>query len=68
MPHLTPPPPPPAQGLVRVYTKKVGSKPDFGDPVVLRCVLLWCGGTEVCAAGLLTALRLPPRPAPPPPS
>ena len=24
------------QGLVRVYTKKVGHKPDFGDPVVLR--------------------------------
>ena len=22
-------------GLVRVYTKKVGSKPDFGDPIVL---------------------------------
>ena len=28
------------QGLVRVYTKKTGSKPDFGDPVVLR----WAGG------------------------
>ena len=26
----------PWQGLVRVYTKKVGHKPDFGDPVVLR--------------------------------
>lgn len=26
----------PMQGLVRVYTKKVGHKPDFGDPVVLR--------------------------------
>ena len=28
--------PRPAQGLVRVYTKKVGNKPDFGEPVVLR--------------------------------
>lgn len=27
------------QGLVRVYTKKVGNKPDFGDPVVLRWVV-----------------------------
>jgi ribosome-interacting GTPase 1 len=22
-------------GLVRIYTKKTGNKPDFGDPVVL---------------------------------
>lgn len=36
-----PAPFPPTQGLVRVYTKKVGHKPDFGDPVVLRCALLW---------------------------
>lgn len=34
----------PAQGLVRVYTKKVGHKPDFGDPVVLR----WGAGRWPC--------------------
>jgi hypothetical protein len=59
------------QGLVRVYTKKTGSKPDFGDPVVLR----WAGrqaGRQAgramtwCPLQLMQPLAVQTSAAPPP--